>query len=124
MTRDGHGFLRSPATGYVPSVDDPYVAPQLIRQYGMRDGCVVDGEVGPPKRPGQNPQLLVPRSICGVAPHLYHKTPKWDDLVVIDPEEQIELSRGTDDVTQRIMDMLFTLVFVKCVLLLLYRISF
>jgi transcription termination factor Rho len=106
MTRDGHGFLRNPATGYVPSVDDAYVAPQLIRQYGMRDGCVVDGEVGPPKRPGQNPQLLVPRSICGVAPHLYHKTAKWDDLVVIDPEEQIDLSKGTDDVTLRIMDML------------------
>jgi transcription termination factor Rho len=106
MTRDGHGFLRNPATGYVPSLDDPYVAPSLIQQYGMRDGAVVDGEIGPPKRKGQNPQLIRPISICGVAPHLYHKSPKWDDLIVVDPDERIELAEDTDDITLRIIDML------------------
>jgi transcription termination factor Rho len=106
MTRDGHGFLRNPLTGYLPSLDDAYVAPALIRQYGMRDGCILDAEIGAPKRPGQNPQVIRPRSICGVAPHLYHQSAKWDDLVVIDPEEQIQMARGSDDITLRIMDLL------------------
>ncbi len=105
-TRDGHGFLRSPSTGYVPSLEDAYVPPSLVRQYGMRDGAIVDGEVGPPKRKGQNPQLIVPTCIGGVAPHLYHQTPKWDDLTVVDPEQRIDLAQGTDDITLRIIDML------------------
>jgi transcription termination factor Rho len=105
-TRDGHGFLRSPSNGYASHPDDAYVAPSLFRQYGMRDGVIADGEVGPPKRKGQNPQLVKPTSICGLAPHLYHKAAKWDDLVVIDPEERIDLTTGTDDITLRIIDML------------------
>jgi transcription termination factor Rho len=106
VTRDGHGFLRSPLNGYLATPDDAYLSPSMVRQYGMRDGAVVDGEVGPPKRKGQNPQLLRPTSICGVAPHLYHKTPQWDDLVVVDPDDKIDLSGGSDDITLRIIDML------------------
>ncbi len=105
-TRDGHGFLRSPANSYVPNLEDAYVAPALVRQYGMRDGVLMDGEVGPPKRKGQNPQMIKPTSIGGLAPHLYHKTAKWDDLVVIDPEERIDLTTESDDITLRIIDML------------------
>jgi transcription termination factor Rho len=106
LTRDGHGFLRSPANGYLPTPDDPYLPPSLVRQFGLRDGAVVEGEVGLPKRPGQNPPLQRLRSVCGVEPHLYHRTPKWDDLVVIDPIERIQLSKDTDDITLRIVDML------------------
>ena len=105
-SREGHGFLRSPSNSYVPNPEDAYLAPALVRQYGMRDGVLVDGEVGPPKRKGQNPQMITPTSIGGIAPHLYHKVPKWDDLVVIDPEERIDLTTDTDDITLRIIDML------------------
>jgi transcription termination factor Rho len=105
-TRDGHGFLRSPARGYIPLPEDAYIPPNLLRQYGLRDGVTMDGEVGPPKRRGQNPQLVRPTSICGVEPHLYHKTPKWDILTVIDPQRRIDLTEETNDITLRIIDML------------------
>ncbi len=106
LTRDGHGFLRSPATGYEPSDDDPYVPQAIVREYGLRDGVTMEGEMGPPKRRGQNPQLLRPTSVCGLAPHLYHNTPRWDELTSIDPEERIDLTAETDDITLRIVDML------------------
>ena len=105
-TRDGHGFLRRPDKGYVPQLDDAYVAPGLVRQYGIRDGVTMDGEIGPPKRRGQNPQLVKPTSICAVDPYLYHNTPKWDTLTVIDPQRRIELTEGSSDITLRIIDML------------------
>ncbi|MDJ0974763.1 MAG: transcription termination factor Rho [Planctomycetota bacterium] len=104
--RDGHGFLRAPGEGYVVSADDPYVAPQLIRDYGLRDGVTVEGEIGEPKRPGQNPPLVQLASVCGLAPHLYHKTPKWDELTVIDPDRKIDLSKDMDDITLRVIDLL------------------
>ncbi len=104
-TRDGHGFLRRPDQTYAASNDDAYVAPAVVRQYGLRNGVTIDGEMGPPKRRGQNPQLIKPLSICGVAPHLYHKTPQWDELTVIDPDRPMNLS-ANGDITLRIIDML------------------
>ena len=106
LARDGHGFLRSPESVYEPTPDDPYVAPEIVKLYGLRDGVTMEGEVGPPKRRGQNPQLIKPTSICGVAPHLYHHTPKWDELTSIDPDRRIQLVRESDDITLRIIDML------------------
>jgi transcription termination factor Rho len=41
-----------------------------------------------------------------MAPHLYHQSPKWDELVSIDPEARIRLTQDSDDVTLRIIDML------------------
>ncbi len=106
LTREGHGFLRSPEQQYEASPDDPYVSASIVRQYGLRDGVTLEGEIGPPKRRGQNPQLIAPTSICGVAPHLYHHSPKWDELTSIDPDRRIELTEDCEDVTLRIIDML------------------
>ena len=107
-TREGHGFLRSPESMYASDAEDPYVPPALVKDYGLRDGCTIDGELGPPKRKGQNPQLTKLISVCGVEPHLYHETPKWDELTVIDPERKIDLAQGdhAGDITLRTIDLL------------------
>jgi transcription termination factor Rho len=47
-----------------------------------------------------------PRVIEGLEPHLYFKTPTWDTLTVIDPQERIRLTEGSSDITLRIIDML------------------
>ena len=104
--REGHGFLRSPANGYYPTPDDPYVPAGLVRQYGMRDGVIVDGEVGPPKRPGQNPILHTVRSLGGIAPNEYRSVQAWDQLVVVDPDRKIDLTTGANDTTARIIDLM------------------
>jgi transcription termination factor Rho len=106
LMREGHGFLRSPANGYYPTLEDAYVAAPLIRQYGLRDGCVVDAEVGPPKRPGQNPQATGIRSVCGIAPHLYRQSKGWETLTVVDPDKKIDLTGGANDTTARIIDLM------------------
>ncbi len=106
LMREGHGFLRSPANLYVPAQDDAYVPVGLVRQYGLRDGVVVDGEIGAPKRPGQNPQLLRPKSIGGVAPHLYRDLPAWETLTVVDPDRKVDLTTGANDTTCRIIDLM------------------
>ncbi|MFO0933284.1 MAG: transcription termination factor Rho [Planctomycetota bacterium] len=106
LMREGHGFLRNPGNGYYPTPDDAYVPVQLVRLYGMRDGVIVDGEIGPPKRPGQNPQLLSVRSLGGIAPHLYRTAGAWDTLTVVDPDRKIDLTGGANDTTARIIDLM------------------
>jgi transcription termination factor Rho len=104
--REGHGFLRRPQALYYPSPDDAYVSVQQVRQYGLRDGVVVDAEIGAPKRPGQNPQVQRIRSIGGVAAHLYAKTPPWESLTVVDPDRKVNLTSGWNDTTARIIDLM------------------
>jgi transcription termination factor Rho len=106
LTREGHGFVRRQENEYAPAPDDPYISAAIVTQYGLRDGVTIDGEMGPPKRRGQNPQMIRPTSICGLAPHLYHKAPKWDEITAIDPDDRIKLTEDSDDVTLRIIDML------------------
>lgn len=106
LSRDGHGFLRSPDRAYEPSAEDPYVSVDLVRTYGLRDGDIVDGEIGEPRRRGQNPPLVSIRSICGMPPHEYHKTKKWDECTVIDPDRRLELTKNLDEITLRIIDLL------------------
>jgi len=106
LARDGNGFVRMPENGYQAAPDDPYISAAVVRQYGIRDGVKIAGEMGPPKRRGQSPQFLRPTSICGLAPHLYHTSPKWDEITAIDPDDRIHLSDGDDDITLRVIDLL------------------
>jgi transcription termination factor Rho len=62
--------------------------------------------VGPPKRPGQNPQLVRVRSVCGVRADLWRATKPWDSLTVVDPDRKIDLTSGANDVTARIIDLM------------------
>jgi len=106
LMREGHGFLRAPQNLYLPNPNDAYVPAPMIRQYGLRDGVIVDGEVGPPKRPGQNPQLARIKSVAGIAPHLYRDSKLWDTLTVVDPDRKIDLTTGLNDTTTRIIDLM------------------
>ena len=87
-------------------MDDAYVSVALVRQYGMRDGVLIDGEIGAPKRPGQNPQLIRPISIGGLPAHLYRGVKPWESLTVVDPDRKIDLTTGWNDSTARIIDLM------------------
>ena len=43
------GFLRSPDYNYLPGPDDIYVSPSQIRRFGLKGGCIITGQVRPPK---------------------------------------------------------------------------
>ena len=46
---DGFGFLRSPEANYLAGPDDIYVAPSIVRRFGLRTGDTVEGEIRGPK---------------------------------------------------------------------------
>jgi transcription termination factor Rho len=49
VLNDGFGFLRSPEANYLAGPDDIYVAPQIVRRFGLRTGDTVEGEIRAPK---------------------------------------------------------------------------
>src|SRR6056297_3536705 len=48
VLQDGFGFLRSPEANYLPGPDDIYVSPDMIRQFSLRTGDTIEGEIRQP----------------------------------------------------------------------------
>jgi transcription termination factor Rho len=48
VLQDGFGFLRSIEANYLPGPDDIYVSPEMIRQYSLRTGDTIKGEMRQP----------------------------------------------------------------------------
>ena len=46
---EGYAFLRSQAWSYVHSPDDVYVSPAQLKEFGLRTGDTIVGEVRPPR---------------------------------------------------------------------------
>jgi len=106
IVRDGYGFLRGPETSYLPSDDDVYVAPPLVREYDLRSGDTVHGSIRPPRTNGERYFALeqverinhVDAGSDRCAP-FYEQTP-------LHPEQRFLLEHQASDVSTRILDML------------------
>ena len=47
-TKENHTFLRSPHYGYIPSAEDVFVPPSLVKRYGLSKGMTISGWLRPP----------------------------------------------------------------------------
>jgi len=104
------GFLRRPATGYLPSGSDVHVADRLIRQYGLRPGDEIAGEARNAGK-GRNHALERVTTINGRPPDAIRHRPEFSRLAAIHPSEPLKLEcglvrRGQADFTNRVIDLL------------------
>ena len=102
---DGFGFLRSPDYNYLPSPDDIYVSPSQIRRFGMRTGCIVSGQIRPPKESERYFALLRVDGINYEPPELLAEKSVFDDLTPLYVQERLKLE-VPDDLDMRIMDLI------------------
>lgn len=101
----GYGFVRSAENDFGAQDIDPFVSSSLVEKYGLREGIMIKGEVGPGNR-GQGPRLQEVESIDGMNPEQFAEIKNFDDLTPINPFEQIKLETGAKPVTTRVMDLL------------------
>jgi len=101
----GYGFMRSASVNYASQDSDPFVSSSTVEKYGLREGVLLKGEVGPGTR-GQGPRLHEVISIDGRTPEEYQKIEHFDNLTAINPFEQIQLETSQSQVTMRVMDLL------------------
>jgi transcription termination factor Rho len=88
---DGFGFLRSPESNYLPGPDDIYVAPQLLRRYGLRTGDTVDGQIRAPKDGERYFALISVRTINFDQPEVARHRVNFDNLTPLYPEERLRM---------------------------------
>ena len=101
----GYGFMRDSKVNYAAQDSDAFVSSTMVEKYGLREGILIRGEVGPGTR-AQGPRLHEIISIDGRTPEQYQQIKNFDTLTAINPFEQIKLETTQDKVTMRVMDLL------------------
>ena len=101
---DGYGFLRQIALR--PSPGDVYVSPSQIRRFALRTGDQVMGQVRPPKNGEKYFGLLRVEAVNSIDPEEAKRRPVFEKLTPIFPEEMIKLETTSDNLSQRLIDLL------------------
>ena len=103
---DGYGFLRSPDYNYQPSPDDVYIAPNQIRQNGLKTGDTVKGNIRPPKEGEKYFALINILGINGRSVEFVKDRVAFHHLTPLFPDEKFNLEYKSDNYSTRIMDII------------------
>ncbi len=102
---DGFGFLRSTDYNYLPGPDDIYVSPSQVRRFGLRTGCVVAGQIRPPKESEKYFALLRVEAINYEEPEMLTEKVVFEDLTPLHPEGRFVLETTPEEVSMRVIDL-------------------
>ena len=104
---DGYGFLRSADYNYLSSPDDIYVNTNQIKQYGLKTGDTVEGNIRPPREGEKYFPLVRPLKINGLKPEVVRDRIPFEHLTPIFPDEKFRLVEPGEKATlsTRIVDL-------------------
>ncbi len=88
---DGFGFLRSPEANYLPGPDDIYVSPEILRQFSLRTGDTITGQIRPPKESERYFALLKVETINFEEPEAAKNKILFDNLTPLYPDRKLNL---------------------------------
>jgi transcription termination factor Rho len=99
VLNDGFGFLRSPEANYLAGPDDIYVAPSLVRRFGLRTGDTCEGEIRGPKEGERYFALTRVTQINFDDPEAVRHRVNFDNLTPLYPDSKLTLD--SSDPTQK-----------------------
>jgi len=91
VLNDGFGFLRSPEANYLAGPDDIYVAPGVVRKFGLRTGDTVEGEIRAPKDGERYFALTKVSQINYDEPDAVRHRVNFDNLTPLYPDAKLRL---------------------------------
>jgi len=91
VLNDGFGFLRSPEANYLAGPDDIYVAPNVVRKFGLRTGDTVEGEIRAPKDGERYFALTRVTQINYDEPDAVRHRVNFDNLTPLYPDSKLRL---------------------------------
>jgi transcription termination factor Rho len=105
IAHEGYGFLRSPEQSYLAGPDDIFLAPSVIRKWGLKRGMEVKGAIRAPKENEKFFALLRVDSVNGKDPKTIAALSTFEDLTPLHPEERIVLETEPSAIEMRIVDL-------------------
>ncbi len=103
---DGYGFLREPAYNYESSADDIYVAPSIVRAFGLRTGDTVTGLVRPPTEKERYYSLYKIDTVNGLPAGEHKGKIPFENLTPLFPDQRFKLETKPNQYSTRIIDLL------------------
>jgi transcription termination factor Rho len=100
---DGYGFLREPAYNFEASADDIYVAPSIVRAFGLRTGDTISGLVRPPT---EKERYYSIETINGLPAGEHKGKIPFENLTPLFPEQRFKLETKATQFSTRIIDLL------------------
>jgi transcription termination factor Rho len=105
--QDGFGFLRSPESNYLPGPDDIYVAPHLVKQYALRTGDTVYGDLIAPQENERYFAINTIKKVNFDVPEKSRHRVNFDNLTALFPTQKLNLEiEQSKDRTPRIIDLI------------------
>ncbi|TGE22889.1 transcription termination factor Rho [Hymenobacter metallicola] len=105
MPDGGYGFLRSPFYNYLASPDDIYVAPQQVKQFGLKAGDTVKCTIRPPREGEKYFALVGVEGINGRTLEEARDRIPFTNLTPLFAEERLKLSTKSSQLSTRILDL-------------------
>ncbi|MBO4616522.1 MAG: transcription termination factor Rho [Lachnospiraceae bacterium] len=101
---DGFGFIR--CENFLPGENDVYVAPGIIRKYGLRTGDIIKGSTKVKTQNEKFSALLSLTLVNGFDPETISKRVSFENMTPIFPDNRIRLEMPGSTVAMRVMDLL------------------
>ena len=98
----GFGFLRERIRSFQQSPLDVFITPEVVRDYGLRDGLWVKAIS---KQGVRGPQLVDLLTINGREPQAYAQLPYFEELTAINPNKKLTLETEKTRATTRVIDL-------------------
>lgn len=106
LLSENSGVLRSADYNYLPSPDDVSVNGQLIRQYALKAGDTIEGQVRMPRANEKNYVLTNISRVNGLEPKIARERVGFEHLTPLFPDEKFKLCSGKgDSLSCRIVDL-------------------
>lgn len=101
---DGFGFIRS--ENYLPGENDIYIAPAMIRKYGLRTGDILSGSAARKNTTDKFAALVQLDTINGYTPEESIRRYSFQKMTPIFPDQRLGLEYPGAPVSMRIMDLI------------------
>ena len=107
VLQDGFGFLRAPESNYLPGPDDIYISPQQVKQFTLRTGDTVEGEICAPREGERYFSLKKIDKINFEDPECTKHRINFDNLTPLYPDSKmkLEMPDRSDDLTPRVIEL-------------------
>lgn len=99
----GFGFLREKIRGFQQSPKDVFITPEVVREYGLRDGLMVRCVS---KEGVRGPQLIELLTINDRPPEESARLPYFEELTAINPNKKLTLETESTRATTRVIDLM------------------
>ncbi len=100
----GFGFIRKLDHEFTKSLKDPFLSPDMISFYDLRQGLVLEGELDQDIK--GNLRVGTIEKVNDRHPDLWTQLPRYEHQTPIMPVEQIKLSKRPDEIDLRVVDLI------------------